>query len=208
MDQLDSAETQRLLDRARAGKPRAIDHLLEHHRPYLRRLIELRLDPGMRARVDPSDVVQDAQLEAVRRMSTYLELPPMAFRLWLRQLAFDRLLMMRRRHVEAAQRTVNRDVALPDRSSMALARQLIDSRPTPSESVSRRELAQRVHQAISRLTEADREIILMRNFEGLSNQEVARVLQVKPDAASQRYGRALLRLRKLLLQSGMGGSQP
>jgi len=116
--------------------------------------------------------------------------------------------MMRRRHVEAAQRTVNRDVALPDRSSMALARQLIDSRPTPSESVSRRELAQRVHQAISRLTEADREIILMRNFEGLSNQEVARVLQVKPDAASQRYGRALLRLRKLLLQSGMGGSQP
>ena len=89
MDQLDSAETQRLLDRARAGKPRAIDHLLEHHRPYLRRLIEMRLDPRIRARLDPSDVVQDAQLEAVRRMSTYLESPPMAFRLWLRQLAFD-----------------------------------------------------------------------------------------------------------------------
>src|SRR5262245_32028544 len=103
---LDSVETQNLLQRVRAGETAATDLLLERHRPYLRRLVELRLDPKMRGRVDPSDVVQEAQLEALRRLDGYLKQPPMPFRLWLRQLAYDRLLMLRRRHVTAARRSV------------------------------------------------------------------------------------------------------
>src|SRR5712692_1400249 len=96
----DSSETQRLLQQVRAGDADAANRLLERHRVYLRRLIEVRLDPKLRARVDPSDVVQEAQLEASRRLEDYLKQPALPFRLWLRQIAYDRLLMLRRHHVE------------------------------------------------------------------------------------------------------------
>jgi RNA polymerase sigma-70 factor, ECF subfamily len=196
----DSTETQRLLGEAQAGEAGAVDQLLGRHRSYLRQLVGIRLDQQLRARVDPSDVVQEAHMEAARRLEAYLQQPELPFRLWLRQIAFDRLLMLRRRHIGAARRAVGRDVALPDRSSIDLARQLLAPGPSPSEQLARRELARRVRQALSRLADSDREILLMRNFEGLSNQEVARVLAIAPAAASQRYGRALLRLRKLLME--------
>jgi RNA polymerase sigma-70 factor (ECF subfamily) len=140
----DSTETGRLLEQARAGQPGAVDRLLSRHRGYLRQLVALRLDPQLRARVDPSDVVQEAQLEAVRRLEQYLSRPPLPFRLWLRQLAYDRLLMLRRKHVTAAGRAVEREVALPDRSSLALAAQLLSGGPTPSEQMTRAELGRRV----------------------------------------------------------------
>jgi RNA polymerase sigma-70 factor (ECF subfamily) len=204
----DSAETRRLLEQAQAGQAGAVDQLLTRHRPYLRQLVRLRLDPQVRARVDPSDVVQEAQMEAVRRLGGYLRRPEIPFRLWLRQITYDRLLMLRRRHIGAARRAVGREVALPDRSSLALAQQLLASASTPSEQLARRELARRVRQALDRLDDADREVLLMRNFEGLSNQEVARLLHLQPAAASQRYGRALLRLRNLLVEGGLSGEQP
>jgi RNA polymerase sigma-70 factor (ECF subfamily) len=204
----DSTETERLLRQAQAGQAEAVGQLLARHRPYLRRLVGLRLDPQLRPRVDPSDVVQEAQIEAVRRLDGYLRRPEIPFRLWLRQITYDRLLMLRRRHVGAARRAVRRDVALPDESSAALARQLLASGSAPGEQLARRELARRVRQALDRLAEADRDILLMRNFEELSNQEVAQVLGINPAAASQRYGRALLRLRNVLLESGFSGGQP
>jgi RNA polymerase sigma-70 factor (ECF subfamily) len=210
MDQptVDSTGTRDLLDQVRAGRPRAIDQLVDRHRSYVRRVVELRLDPQLRARVDPSDVVQEAQLEAVRRLGGYLEQPPMPFRLWLRQLAYDRLLMLHRYHVGAARRTAKRDVALPDWSSVLLGQQLLDAGPSPAERLSRHELARRVRGAVAGLGEADREVLLLRNFEGLSNQEAAQVLGIAPAAASQRYGRALLRLRNLLVAGGLEGGQP
>jgi RNA polymerase sigma-70 factor, ECF subfamily len=202
----DSTETDQLLKQARAGQAGAVDQLLARHRPYLRQLVGLRLDAQLRARVDPSDVVQEAQIEAVRRLDGYLQRPEMPFRLWLRQIAYDRLLMMRRRHVEAARRAVGRDVPLPEHSSVALAHRLLAAGPTPSSELARRELARRVRQALTQLAEADREILLLRNFEGLSNQESAQVLDIQPAACSQRYGRALVRLRNVLLESGFSGA--
>jgi RNA polymerase sigma-70 factor (ECF subfamily) len=199
----DSAETQRLLEQARAGEAGARDRLFARHRPYLHRIVELRMDPRLRARVDPSDVIQEAQMEANRRLVNYLNQPPMPFRLWLRQIAFDQLLMLRRRHVKAQQRAVERDVVLPEQSSLLLAQKLLDPGQSPSEQLSRRELARRVRQALTGLAESDRDILLLRNYEGLSNLEVAQVLGIQPAAASQRYGRALLRLRKLLLEDGL-----
>jgi RNA polymerase sigma-70 factor (ECF subfamily) len=194
----DSAETQRLLEQARAGAPEAVNRLLERHRAYVRRFVELRLDPQLRARVDPSDVVQEAQLEAVRRLDGYLGAAPMPFRLWLRQIAQDRLLMLRRHHRGARRRAVTREAAWPEESSLAFARQLLASGTSPSARLAASELAQRVRRAVAQLPEADREVVLLRNLEGLSNQEVAHLLGIQPAAASQRYGRALLRLRKLL----------
>lgn len=197
----DSSETGCLLEQVRDELPGSLDRLLTRHRRYLRQVVALRLDPQLRSRVDPSDVVQEAQMEAVRRLPAYLARRPMPFRLWLRQLAYDRLLMVRRRHVGAARRAVDREISLSAQSSVALAKQLLAPSGTPSEQLSRRELARRVHHAIANLPEVDREVFLMRNFEGLSNQEVAQVMQIKPATASQRYGRALVRLRNLLLAS-------
>jgi RNA polymerase sigma-70 factor (ECF subfamily) len=210
MDELapDSAETQRLLEQVRAGDRLAFEQLFTRHRPFLLRVIELRLDPRLRARVDPSDVVQETQLEAFRRLEDYLERQPMPFLLWLRKTACERLLMAQRQHVGAARRAVGREVPLPDASSLQLVQPLLAGGSTPSQRLDREELADRVRQAVARLSETDREVLLLRNLEMLSNQEAAQVLQIDPAAASQRYGRALLRLRKLLVASGLMESPP
>lgn len=204
----DSKETQHLLERIRGGQVSVLDELFERHRRYVRKLVELRLDPALRRRVDPSDVVQEAQLEAARRINGYLDQQTMSFRLWLRQIAYDRLLMLRRRHAGAHCRDVRRETDLPDRSSLQLARQVMGTGPTPSQVMIRGEFAHRVRNALARLSATDCEILTMRQLEGLTNQEVAEALQIEPATARKRYGRALLRLRTRLLEFGMGESEP
>jgi RNA polymerase sigma-70 factor, ECF subfamily len=170
--------------------------------------IGIRLDTRVAARIGSSDVVQETQLTAARRIDDYLERRPMPFRLWLRKTAQERLLMAQRRHLTAGRRSLAREVALPEESSLALARQFADAGSTPSRQLGRRELVRQVRQALAELAEANREVLLMRNLEQLSNAEVAEVLQVDPAAASQRYGRALLRLRKLLIDRGLTEPEP
>jgi RNA polymerase sigma-70 factor (ECF subfamily) len=199
----DSEETESLLRQVRAGDRRAFEQLFVRHRPYLRQMVELRLDPKVRARVDASDVVQEAHLEALRRLAAYLEKRPMPFHLWLRQIAYERTLKARRHHLGTARRAVGREVALPDRSSLILAQQLLASGSTPSQHIDRGELARRLRQAVAQLPEADREVILMRHFEGLSNQEVGCLLGVDPGTISKRHGRAMLRLHRILFEGGM-----
>jgi len=198
-----SEETQGLLERARAGDREAFERLFSHYRRYLRQVIDLRLDQRLRQRVDTSDVIQETQLEAFRRLADYLERAPMPFRIWLRKMAHERLIMARRHHVGAARRAVGREVRLPDHSSIQLAAQLLAASSTPSQQVAREELVRRAQEAMAQLSETDQEILLMRNLEGLSNQEVAQVLDLEPATASQRYGRALLRLRSVLIGSGL-----
>jgi RNA polymerase sigma-70 factor (ECF subfamily) len=209
MDQVspEPQETEHLLQQVRQGNRQAFDQLLAQHRPYLRQLVELRLDPRLRPRVDPSDVVQEAQIEAVRRLDGYLERTPLPFRLWLRQLAYDRLLMLRRRHVKAARRTVGLEVELPDRSSILLAQQLGTAGSTPSQKLNQQELACRVRQAVAELPEGDREVLLMRTFEGLAFEEVGYLLKIDAAAARKRHGRALLRLHRILTEGGITESQ-
>jgi RNA polymerase sigma-70 factor (ECF subfamily) len=196
------ADTECLLRRAGRGEPEAFERLFARHRAYLLRVVELRLDGRVRARIDPSDVVQETMMEAVRRLPDYLLRRPMAFRLWLRKTAQERLLMAERFHLGAARRSVRREVPLPDGSSAQLARQLLAGGSSPGQHLDRRERARQVHEAVARLSPADREILALRNLEGLSNQEAAEVLGVGPAAASRRYGRALLRLREELAHVG------
>lgn len=203
---LDSAETQNLLNQLRSGDAEALDRLFAKHREYLRRVVELRLDRKLRTRVDLSDVVQETHLEVAGRIDDYLRRRPMSFRLWLRETAHQRLLMLHRRHVHAQQRALGREVSLPDRSSIALAQQLFAGGPSPSQQARQRELAGKVREAVEQLPETDREIVLMRNFEELTNREVAELLQIDSVAASKRYGRALLRLRNVLVERGLSGS--
>src|SRR5262245_55586545 len=128
----DSEETRRLLERIQAGEREAFEELFARHRPRLRHLVERRLEAPLRARLDPSDVVQEAHLEAFRRLPDFLERRPMPLRLWLRKTLQERLRMIERQHQEASRRAVGRELPLPD-SSAPLAHQLAGSDPTPSQ---------------------------------------------------------------------------
>jgi RNA polymerase sigma-70 factor (ECF subfamily) len=200
----DSALTRELLARVRGGDRPALDRLLAEHRPYLHRLVELRFDPQLRPRVDPSDVVQDALLEAARRIDDYLRRDPMPFWLWLRQTACEQLVTLQRRHLGAACRAAGREQSLPAGSSVVLGRQLLAGQESPSEQVAGDELADRVRRALGQLEESDQTIVLLRNYEGLSNQQAAAALGIDPAAASKRFGRALLRLRTTLIDLAGG----
>jgi len=195
----DSEETLGLIERLRRGDRAALDPLFARHEPYLRRLVALRLDSRLRRRMGVSDVVQQAQLDALERIDEYLptadQLP---FRWWLRRAAHERLHRLERDHMKTARRDVRREVPLPDRSSLMLAGQIA----TPSEQASKRELAAQVRRALARLDRPDRELLLMRAFEHLPYEEIGYVLGIAPAAARKRHGRALLRLERLLREDG------
>ena len=204
----DSAETRGLLEEVARGDRSALGRLLQRVRPRLQAFIGARLDPRVRSRVDPSDVVQEVQLEVARRMDNFLDRGPMPFHLWVRKIAYERLLKVRRDHRRRARRTVDREVALPEQSSVLLARPLLAGGPSPSQQLAAREFADRVGRAVAELAEGDREILLMRHAEKLPYAEIACLLDVEVDAARKRYGRALLRLRKVLKDHGVLEAQP
>jgi RNA polymerase sigma-70 factor (ECF subfamily) len=196
-------DTQNLLERAKAGDAGAVEDLLARHREAVRRMIELRLDPAIVQRVDASDVVQDVLLEASRRLKDYLANPVMPFHLWIRHIAKDRLIDAHRRHHQARKRGVDREQPLArpgwaEQSSLDLAGQLFDQQRTPASEAIQQELQRRLHAAMAQLDEDDREVLFMRHFEQLANQEVAAVLGLTEAAASMRYLRALRRLRELM----------
>jgi RNA polymerase sigma-70 factor (ECF subfamily) len=160
----------------------------------------LRLDQKLQSRIDPSDVVQDTELEACQRIDDYLDAPTLSFRIWLRRIAQDRLVDARRRHLVAECRTVEREMPLPEHSSVLLAGRIVGQSSTPSAQAASRELAQKVRRAMFHLSELDREIMLMVNCEGLTSREIGQVLDMERSAVRQRYGRALRELKELLAQ--------
>jgi RNA polymerase sigma-70 factor, ECF subfamily len=141
-------------------------------------------------------------LEAFRRLEDYLRRRPMPFRLWLLKTAHERLMKIERYHLDASKRSAQREVPLPDSSSLYLG-QLVARGSTPSVQLGRQELAQRIREVLAQLAEADREIIFLRNFDGLSNADVACLLELSPEAAKKRYARALLRLQQLFGKIGL-----
>jgi RNA polymerase sigma-70 factor (ECF subfamily) len=200
----DSEHTQGLLGRVAAGQPDAVGELLALHRPALRSFVELHMDRTIRARVDPSDVVQEAMADVARRLSDFLERRPMPFHVWARRTAFERLLNARRSH-RAARRDVGREAG-PCHSSLAVARSLVSAGPSPGEQAEARERAALVAEAVAALDEPDREILLMRLAEDLPYEEVGLLLEVSAAAARQRYSRAMLRLEAALAARGIGGN--
>jgi RNA polymerase sigma-70 factor, ECF subfamily len=201
-----------LLDQAVTGDSAAWHHLVQTHRERLRRMLALRLDPRLRGRVDPSDLLQETMLEAFGQLSDYHRAPPLPFYLWLRQLAGTRLAKAHRHHLGTLRRDVRREVALPcvtmpEVSSAAMADQLLGREGRPSEALVRAELHDRIMELLEALDPLDREVLALRHYEQLGNGEVARVLDVSEAAASKRYVRALERLRERL-GSRLEGWQP
>ena len=194
-------DVDQLLDEAESNG-QAFDKLFARYRDYLRQVVAFRLDPAIRSRVEASDIIQEAHMEAARRMPEYLKDRQIPFRLWLRQIAFDRPIMARRRHVDAACRSVDREVPLPDGSSLLLVRSLAGRDTSPIDQAAEQEAKSQLQTAIAQLNENDREILLMLNFEGLTSMEAAQVLDIEPATARKRHGRALLRLRQRLVDLG------
>ena len=196
-------ETQNLLAEVRDGDAEAVNSLINRHRDAVHRLVRMRIDQAIAARVDASDVVQDVMLEASQRLGDYLQDPVMPFHLWLRQLAKDRLIDMHRRHRAAKKRSVDREQAVTslahdDQSAADLAQLLQDAELTPAAATVRREMEQRFLEAVNQLSDSDREIIMMRHFEHLSSAEVAQALEMTTAAAGMRYLRALRKLTDVL----------
>jgi RNA polymerase sigma-70 factor (ECF subfamily) len=194
-------DTDQLLDRVVQGESSAAAALLTRHEQRLRRMVSLRLDPRLAARVDPSDVVQDTLAEAHRRLIDYAADRRIPFYPWLRGIAWDKLVEMTRRHIMAQRRSVNREVTqldLSGDSQMILIDRLMALDATPSEQMLRQEVQDRVQQAILQLSPRDREVIVLKHLEELSVPEIAAVLNVDQEAVYSRYRRAIQRIHRLL----------
>lgn len=175
----------------------------ERHRARLLRMVELRMDPALRQRVSASDVIQEAYLEISNRLGDYLADPRMPFFLWIRFITAQRMLKLYRFHVGTQKRDVRRQVArargaFPAATSVAMVDQLAESGITPSGVVVAGEMRMQLTEAIDGMNELDREVLVLRHYEELSNAEAARELEISEDAASKRYIRALGRLRTIL----------
>jgi RNA polymerase sigma-70 factor (ECF subfamily) len=204
-------DTDQLLEMACRGDDQARQQLLTRHRRRLHRMVAAHMDRRLAARVDPSDVVQEALADAARKLDGYLQKRPLPFYPWLRRLAWERLVKLHRRHLRTHRRSVEREepcvLALPDESAVELANCLMDARSGPGERLLREELRSRVRAALDRLPANDREVLVLRYLEQLKNDDIAAILGITVGAVKVRHVRALGRLRDLLHQE-FGESQP
>jgi RNA polymerase sigma-70 factor (ECF subfamily) len=199
----DSAELQDGLRRLAAGDQQALADLFARYRERLRRMVKLRLDRRLQGRIDASDVLQEAFIDVARRAPEYAANPTMPFFLWLRLLTGQRLLMVHRQHFGTKMRDVGQEVslyrgALPQASSVSLAAQLLGRMTSPSLAAVRAEMQLKLQEALNSMDPIDREVLTLRHFEELSNTETAAVLGLQKAAASNRYIRALKRLKEVL----------
>jgi RNA polymerase sigma-70 factor (ECF subfamily) len=209
-----SSETD-LLRRAAAGDQESWGALLARHAGRLRRLVAFRMDQRLQGRVDASDVVQEAYLEAWGHLADYLRQADVPFFIWLRAIAGNKLRELHRHHLGTQMRDAGREVSLyrgtmPEATSAALAAQLLGHGTQPSEAAVRAEAKVRLQEALNQMDALDREVLALRHFEQLSPRETAEVLGIKEKAAGMRYVRALRRLKDILatLPGGPRGSGP
>jgi RNA polymerase sigma-70 factor (ECF subfamily) len=196
-------DTEQLLEAAGEGDAEARGRLLERHRARLKRMVAIRFDRRLAARVDSSDVVQETLAEAAGKLDSYLQDRPLAFYPWLRQIAQQRLIDAHRRHLGADRRSVAREepAGLPDESAMELAKRLVAGE-APSARLRRGEQRAMVRKALDQLSERDREVLVLRYLEELSTSEAAAVLGTSEGTVRVRTLRALQRLRDILKTIG------
>jgi RNA polymerase sigma-70 factor (ECF subfamily) len=200
MNPASQPDTEELIELAARGDAGARQQLLIHHRERLIKMVSARLDRGVAARLDPSDVVQEALAEAAQHLDEFLRTRPLPYYAWLRQFAWERLIKLHRHHIRSKKRSVTREEAwsmpLPEDSVLRLAR-LVAGGASPSQALIRNELRERLRAALDELAPHDREILVMRNLEQLPIAEIAAVLGLTDGAVKVRHLRALRRLRTI-----------
>ena len=193
--------------------PQAIGRLILKYQDRLERVVAIRMDARLRARIDAADVLQDAYVEAAQRIDDYKACADkMSFFLWLRFITLQKLAQLHRHHLGVKARDAGRDVAIyqhggGDATSMVLAAQLLGKMSSPSHAAMREENKRKLEQGLSEMEEIDRETLALRHFEHLSNSETAELLNLSESAASNRYIRAVRRLKSVLdrIQNGASG---
>jgi RNA polymerase sigma-70 factor (ECF subfamily) len=199
----DPSNVDDLLGRAKSGDKQALADLFNRYRDRLRRMVHLRLDRRLQGRIDASDVLQEAFIDFARRFPLFGAEGGTPFYLWLRQITGQKLIDLHRHHLGAKMRDAAQEVslyrgALPQASSVSLAAQLLGKLTSASRAAIRAETQLRVQEALNSMDALDREVLTLRHFEMLSNEETAQVLGIKKTAASNRYIRALKRLKEML----------
>jgi RNA polymerase sigma-70 factor (ECF subfamily) len=199
----EQSEAERLRRCDSDARTRLFSQWLAEHRQRLKRTIQWRIDRRLQGRIDPSDVIQEAFLEATSRLGEYLDNAQMPFFVWLRLITLQRLMLVHRRHLATQARNAAREISLgnirlPEATSAEMAAQLLGRLASPSEAAVRAEQRLKLQQALDELDPIDREVLVLRHFEDLTNIETAHVLAINPSAASNRYVRALRRLRDVL----------
>jgi len=192
-------EVAALVARLRTGDAAALAELFDRHRDKLRRMVQLRLDHRLAGRVSASDVLQEAYIDALKRVGHYFEKPDQPFFGWLRLVVGQRIADVHREHL-AQKRNAGQDVSIHPggADSACLAACLLGHLTSPSHAASRNEAFTRLEEALNQMDALDREVLALRHFEELSNAEVAALLGIQPPAASKRYVRALARLKEIL----------
>jgi RNA polymerase sigma-70 factor (ECF subfamily) len=200
----EDAENRGDLDaRLRQGDEQALAELFSSQRERLWRIVHFRLDDRLRGRIDPDDVLQEAYLAAVQRLGHYKEGTYTVPFLWLRAILKQTMIDLHRRHVGAQRRAADRDVALDaspfaQASATSMAITLIGKLTSPSQAAARAEMVATVEKAMATMDPIDQEVLALRHFEELNNNEVAQVLGIEQKAASIRYVRAVRRLKEIL----------
>jgi RNA polymerase sigma-70 factor (ECF subfamily) len=200
----DSQELNALIQQAVAGDEPATTELFQRFHDRLLRMVRLRMDRRLRGRIDSEDVIQDAYLDATQRLKEYAAEPPASFFVWLRYLVAQKLVDAQRHHLGVEKRDVSREVSLyrgpmPEATSAALAAQLLGRLTSPSLAAIRAETQLKVQQVLNAMDLIDREVLVLRHFEHLSNTETAELLGISQAAASKRYITAIKRLKAILV---------
>lgn len=207
---MNTQTTEQQLERARSGDPGALSQVLSDYVPRLERMVALRMDPRQRRHFEPADVVQDALVEATKRFGEWCAQTSYPFHVWLRLLTAQ-CLAKTERAFHQQKREVGRERALgPPISRMSAANAaewLVSTHTSPTQAARRTELHELVKAALEELDELDREILVLRHFEQLSNEEAAAELGIESAAASKRFTRALQRIRPALRALGNDGEQ-
>jgi RNA polymerase sigma-70 factor (ECF subfamily) len=196
----DQSDTQLLEQASCAADSAVVRQLLQRHRNRLRRMLAVHMDPRLRARIDPSDIIQDTLLRASQKLQDYLRDRPLPFYPWLRQIAWDQLIQLHRRHLGAYKRTAAREAtqvrdSRAGRTMMNLAEQLAASVTSPSARMAQDELRHRMRAALVRLPQTESDVLVLRYLEQLTIKEIAVVLGITEAAAGKRHFRGLERLR-------------
>ena len=207
MSQQPDFDPEPLLQRLREGEDPVLGPLFDHYRERLWRMVRFRLDPRLEARIDPDDVLQEAFIDANKRLDAWRKDSEKSFFVWLRLIVGQTMTDLHRRHIGAKKRNAGMEVSLhagagPSAPSLTLSKQLLASLTSPSNAAIRAEARTQFEELLEQMEPIDREILTLRHFEELSNSEVCEILDLKPAAASNRYVRALMRLRKFVDESG------
>jgi len=179
----------------RGGDDGALGPLFERHRAALARMVEFRLDQRLVGRIDADDVLQDTFVEAGKRLSAFRG-DDKPFLVWIRLITQQTMVDLHRRHLGASMRAAGKEIDAPQ--SGAMSGLFVGHVTTPSRAMMREEVREKIEDALQEMDEIDREVLMLRHFEDMPNKDVAIVLAIQENAASNRYVRALSRLKGLL----------